>query len=63
LKVNKHPDGLCEKEGMKRREVIDLQVWKQRREETMDEAQQNRLAKVLLVFRRRCGAGGREVER
>jgi hypothetical protein len=53
---------LYEKEGMKRREVIGLQVWKQRRKETMDEAQQNRLAKVLLVFRRRCGAGGREVE-
>lgn len=33
-----HPDGLSEKEGMERREIMDLQVWKQRREETMDEA-------------------------
>jgi len=47
---------------MERRKIIDLQVWKRRREETMDEAQQNRLAKVLLDFCRRRGAGGREVE-
>jgi hypothetical protein len=48
---------------MKRREIMDLQVLrKRRREETMYEAQQNRLAKASLVSRRRCGAGGKEVE-
>ena len=57
-----HPDELCEKEGMERRETMDLQVWKHRREVMMDEAQQNRLAKVLLGSRRRRGAGGREME-
>ena len=57
-----HADELCEKEGMERREITDLQVRKQYREETMKEAKQNRLAKVLLVTRRRRSAGGREVE-
>ena len=41
---------------------MDLQVRKRRREETMYEAQQHRLAKVSLVSRRRCGAGGKVVE-
>ena len=57
-----HSDELCEHEGMKRREIMDLQVRKRRRKETMYEAQQNRLAKASLVSRRRCGAGGKEVE-
>jgi hypothetical protein len=61
--VHGHSDELCEHEGMKRREIMDLQVLrKRRREETMYEAQQNRLAKASLVSRRRCGAGGKEVE-
>jgi len=37
--------------------MMDLQVWKQRREEMMHEAQQNRLAKVLRDSRKRRGAG------
>jgi hypothetical protein len=41
---------------------MDLQVRKRRREETMYEAEQNRLVKASLVSRRRCGAGGKEVE-
>jgi len=38
--------------------MMDLQVWKQRREEMMHEAQQNRLAKVLRDSRKRRGAAG-----
>jgi hypothetical protein len=41
---------------------MDLQVRKRRREETMYEAQQNRLAKASLVSRMGCGVGGKEVE-
>jgi hypothetical protein len=41
---------------------MDMQVRKRRREETLYEAQQNRLAKASLVSRMRYGAGGKEVE-
>ncbi len=37
--------------------MVDLQIWKQRREEMMREAEQNRLAKALRESRkRRTGA-------
>lgn len=38
---------------------MDLQTWKQRREEMMREAEQNRLAKALRESRKRRGAEGR----
>jgi hypothetical protein len=37
--------------------MMDWQVWKQRREELMREAQQARLAKALRDSRKRRGAG------
>ena len=37
----------------------DLQIWKQRREEMMREAEQNRLATALRESRKRRGAEGR----
>ena len=40
---------LSEREEPKVREMMDLQVWAQRREEMMREAEQNRLAKAPRV--------------
>jgi hypothetical protein len=37
--------------------MIDLEIWKQRREELMREAHQARLAKALRNSRKRRGAG------
>lgn len=37
--------------------MMDFQVWKQRREEMMREAEQNRLAKALRDSRNQPGAG------
>jgi hypothetical protein len=37
--------------------MMDLQVWKQRREEMMHEAEQDRLARVLRGSRKRRGSG------
>jgi hypothetical protein len=37
--------------------MINLQIWKQRREEMLREAEQNRLAKALRDSRKRRGAG------
>ena len=53
---------MCEKEGMERREIMDLQVRKWCQEETTDEAQQDSLTNVLLFARKLRGAGGKEVE-
>ena len=39
------------------REMMDFQIWKQRREEMMREAEQNRLAKALRDSRKRRGSG------
>jgi hypothetical protein len=36
---------------------MDLELWKQRREELMHEAKQNRLARALRDSRKRRGAG------
>ena len=48
------------REGPELREMMDLQVWKQRREEMMREVEQNRLAKALRDSRkRRTGANNR----
>ena len=52
-----HPDGLCVREGSEKRERMDLELWKQRREELMHEAKQNRLARALRDSRKRRGAG------
>jgi hypothetical protein len=52
-----HPDGLCVREGSEKREMMDLELWKQRREELMHEAKQNRLARALRDSRKRRGAG------
>ena len=52
-----HPDELPEKEELERPEMMDLQIWKQRREEMMYEARQNRLAKALRESRKGRGAG------
>ena len=52
-----HPDGLCVREGSEKREMMDLELWKQRREELMHEAKQNRLARALRDPRKRRGAG------
>ncbi len=41
------------------REMMDLQVWKQRREEMMREAEQNRLAKALRDSRKKRRGAGR----
>ncbi len=38
-------------------EIMDLQIWKQRREEMLREAEQNRLAKALRDSRKRRGSG------
>ncbi len=38
-------------------EMMELQIWKQRREEMMREAEQNRLAKALRDSRKRRGSG------
>ncbi len=38
------------------REMMDLQIWKQRREEMMREAEQNRLARALRHSRKQRGA-------
>ena len=37
--------------------MMDFETWKQRREEMMREAQQNRLARALRESRKRGGAG------
>jgi len=37
--------------------MMDLQIWNQRREELMHEAQQDRLAKGLRESRKRRGVG------
>lgn len=37
--------------------MMDLQVWKQRREELVHEVHQNRLAKALRESRKRRGRG------
>ena len=54
-----HPDRLCVREGSEKREMMDLELWKQRREELMHEAKQNRLARALRDSREaaRCGPG------
>jgi hypothetical protein len=39
------------------REMMDFQIWKQRGEEMMREAEQNRLAKALRDSRKRRGSG------
>jgi hypothetical protein len=52
-----HPDRLCVREGSEKREMMDLELWKQRREELMHEAKQNRLARALRDPRKRRGAG------
>ena len=39
------------------REMMDFQIWKQRREEMMREAEQNRLAKALRDSRKRRSSG------
>ena len=39
------------------REMMDVQIWKQRREEIMRETEQNRLAKALRDSRKRRGSG------
>ena len=52
-----HPDRLCVREGSEKREMMDLELWKQRREELMHEATQNRLARALRDPRKRRGAG------
>ena len=52
-----HPDRLCVREGSEKREMMDLELWKQRREELMHEAKQNRLARALRDSRKRRGAG------
>jgi hypothetical protein len=38
-------------------ETMDLQIWKQRREEMMREVEQNRLAKALRDSHKRRGSG------
>ena len=43
--------------GPKEREMMDFQIWKQRREQMMREAEQNRLAKALRDSRKRRGSG------
>jgi hypothetical protein len=53
----KYTDGLPEREGPEMREWMDLQICKQRREEMMREAEQNRLGKALRDSRKRRGAG------
>ncbi len=60
-KGRRHPDGLSEREEPKVREMMDLQIWKQRREELSREAEQNRLAKALRESRKRHGAGRESV--
>ena len=52
-----HPDRLCVREGSEKREMMDLELWKQRREELMHEAKQNRLARALRDPRKRRAAG------
>jgi hypothetical protein len=52
-----HTDRLCVREGSEKREMMDLELWKQRREELMHEAKQNRLARALRDPRKRRGAG------
>jgi hypothetical protein len=37
--------------------MMDLEIWKERREEFMREADQARLAKALRDYRKRRGAG------
>jgi hypothetical protein len=37
--------------------MMDLEIWKERREELMREADQARLAKALRDYRKRRGAG------
>jgi hypothetical protein len=37
--------------------MMDLEVWKQRRDQMMHEAQQNHMAKALRDSRRRRGGG------
>ena len=37
---------------------MDFEIWKQRREEMMREAQQEHLAKALRASRKRRGSGG-----
>lgn len=49
---------LSEVGGPKVREMMDFQIWKQRREEMMREAQQEHLAKALRASRKRRGSGG-----
>lgn len=39
-------------------EMMDFEIWKQRREEMAREADQNRLAKELRDSRERRGSGG-----
>lgn len=48
LRSRSSPDEfLAEREGAKRREMMDSQIWKQRREEMVREAEQDRFAKTL----------------
>jgi hypothetical protein len=49
---------LCERDELETGEMMDLQVWKQRRVEMMREVEQNRLAKALRESRKRRGAEG-----
>ena len=47
---------LSEGGGPKVREMMDSRIWKQRREEIVREAEQNRLAKALRRSRKRRGS-------
>lgn len=47
---------MCERDELEMGEMMDLQVWKQRRVEMMREVEQNRLAKALRESRKRRGA-------
>ena len=52
-----HTDELSEREEPKVQEMMDLQIWEQRRKEMLREVEQNRLAKALRDSRKRRGAG------
>ena len=49
---------MCERDELEMGEMMDLQVWKQRRVEMMREVEQNRLAKALRESRKLRGAEG-----
>jgi hypothetical protein len=47
------------REGPEMREMMDLQIWKQRRQEMLHEVEQNRLAKALRDSRKKRRGAGR----